>query len=271
MNGVLNEIIRKMRYKPRFQLSRFRFRNILSDSKAYSKYFLNFESISELIRMDKILIVDDEEDIREILGYNLKKEGFQVFLAENGQTGISLCKEEKPDLVILDVMMPGMDGIEVCEQIRNTPGLENVLICFLTARNEDYSQIAGLDAGADDYISKPIKPRVLVSRVHALLRRKEMAQAKPSGTADLVINREKYLVIKNGETLHLPKKEFELLALLASRPEVVFERDVILERVWGTDIVVGDRTIDVHVRKLREKIGDDYIQTVKGIGYKFKG
>jgi two-component system alkaline phosphatase synthesis response regulator PhoP len=221
--------------------------------------------------MDKILIVDDEEDIREILGYNLKKEGFKVFLAENGQTGISLCKEEKPDLVILDVMMPGMDGIEVCEQIRNTPGLENVLICFLTARNEDYSQIAGLDAGADDYISKPIKPRVLISRVHALLRRKEAVQAKPAGTPDLVINREKYLVIKNGETLHLPKKEFELLALLASRPEVVFERDVILERVWGTDIIVGDRTIDVHVRKLREKIGDDYIQTVKGIGYKFKG
>jgi two-component system, OmpR family, alkaline phosphatase synthesis response regulator PhoP len=148
--------------------------------------------------------------------------------------------------------------------------LENVLICFLTARNEDYSQIAGLDAGADDYISKPIKPRVLISRVHALLRRKESVQVKPTGTPDLVINREKYLVIKNGETLHLPKKEFELLSLLASRPEVVFERDVILERVWGTDIVVGDRTIDVHVRKLREKIGDDYIQTVKGIGYKFK-
>lgn len=220
--------------------------------------------------MDKILIVDDEDDIREILAYNLKKEGYAVLVASNGQEGIKICKEEKPDLIILDVMMPGMDGIEVCEQIRQMNGLENTLICFLTARNEDYSQIAGLDAGADDYISKPIKPRVLISRVHALLRRKENLQVKNTETKELVINREKYLVYKNGEALHLPKKEFELLALLASRPEIVFERDVILERVWGSDIVVGDRTIDVHIRKLREKIGDEHIQTVKGIGYKFK-
>lgn len=221
--------------------------------------------------MDKIVIIDDEDDIRDILGYNLRKEGFQVFDAPNGIKGIEICKQEKPDLIILDVMMPGMDGIEVCENIRKSPGLENTLICFLTARNEDYSQIAGLDAGADDYIAKPIKPRVLVSRVNALLRRKESAvQTNIPEEGNLIINRDKYLVIKNGDPIHLPKKEFELLALLASRPEVVFERDIILERVWGSDIVVGDRTIDVHIRKLREKIGDEYIQTVKGIGYKFK-
>jgi two-component system alkaline phosphatase synthesis response regulator PhoP len=220
--------------------------------------------------MHTIVIIDDEDDIRDILSYNLIKEGFRVFTAENGIKGIEVCKSESPDLIILDVMMPGMDGVEVCEAIRSTPGLENVLICFLTARNEDYSQIAGLDAGADDYISKPIKPRVLISRINALLRRKENVSAKSTPQADLVINREKYTVYKNGEPVHLPKKEFELLALLASRPEIVFERDTILEKVWGTDIIVGDRTIDVHIRKLREKIGDEYIQTVKGIGYKFK-
>jgi len=219
--------------------------------------------------MNKIAIIDDEEDIREILSYNLQKEGFQVFVAENGKQGIELCKNEKPDLILLDVMMPGMDGIEVCETIRNTSGLENVLICFLTARNEDYSQIAGLDAGADDYIAKPIKPRVLISRINALLRRKESAVVPAELEGVLTINREKYTVFKNGEPIHLPKKEFELLALLASRPEIVFERDVILEKVWGTDIIVGDRTIDVHIRKLREKIGDGYIRTVKGIGYKY--
>lgn len=220
--------------------------------------------------MDKIVIIDDEDDIREILSYNLIKEGFQVHAASNGIEGISICKSIKPDLVILDVMMPGMDGVEVCEALRKIPGLENILICFLTARNEDYSQIAGLDAGADDYISKPIKPRVLISRINALLRRKELTSMKNIDTKELVINREKYTVFKEGKAIHLPKKEFELLALLASRPEIVFERDVILEKVWGTDIVVGDRTIDVHIRKLREKIGDDHIQTVKGIGYKFK-
>lgn len=220
--------------------------------------------------MHTIVIIDDEDDIRDILSYNLVKEGFRVFTAENGTKGIQVCKAESPDLIILDVMMPGMDGVEVCEALRSTPGLEQVLICFLTARNEDYSQIAGLDAGADDYISKPIKPRVLISRINALLRRKESVVAKGAPQADLVINREKYTVYKNGEPVHLPKKEFELLALLASRPEIVFERDTILEKVWGTDIIVGDRTIDVHIRKLREKIGDEYIQTVKGIGYKFK-
>lgn len=221
--------------------------------------------------MKKIVVVDDEEDITEILSYNLKKEGFQVFTASNGSEGVNLCKNILPDLVLLDVMMPGMDGVEVCETLRNNPSTANTLICFLTARSEDYSQIAGLDAGADDYIAKPIKMRVLVSRVKALLRRQESAQPKEKPESDLVIDREKYTVYKNGDPVHLPKKEFELLALLASRPGIVFERDTILEKVWGTDIVVGDRTIDVHVRKLREKIGDNYIRTVKGIGYKFEG
>lgn len=222
--------------------------------------------------MDKIVIIDDEEDIRDILSYNLSKEGFHVTSAEDGIKGLDLCRTEQPDLVILDVMMPGMDGVEVCEQLRKMPGMEQVLICFLTARSEDYSQIAGLDAGADDYIAKPIKPRVLISRINALLRRKETNSGSPkpaTAVEELVIDRERYTVFLNGEAIHLPRKEFELLALLASRPNVVFERDVILEKVWGSDIVVGDRTIDVHIRKLREKIGDHHIKTVKGIGYKF--
>lgn len=220
--------------------------------------------------MNSILIIDDEEDIVEILRYNLEKEGFEVETALNGVDGIEKAKKKIPDLIILDVMMPQMDGIEVCETIRSTPGFESTLICFLTARAEDYSQIAGLDAGADDYISKPVKPRVLISRINAMLRRKALPETIEEPSEDLVINREKYLVYKNGQSIHLPKKEFELLALLASKPEIVFERDTILEKVWGTDIVVGDRTIDVHVRKLREKIGDRHIKTIKGIGYKFE-
>ena len=220
--------------------------------------------------MVSVLVIDDEEDIREILTYNLKKEGFNAYASENGEKGMELLKSVHPDLVLLDVMMPGMDGIEVCEAIRNLPGFERTLICFLTARSEDYSQIAGLDAGADDYVSKPIKPKVLISRVKAMLRRKGMVEPEEkSNDGRLVINRDKYIVEKNGEVLHLPRKEFELLALLASRPGHVFERDTILEKVWGTDIVVGDRTIDVHVRKLREKIGEGMIKTIKGIGYKF--
>ena len=166
-------------------------------------------------------------------------------------------------------MMPGMDGIEVCEMIRSTPEFEHIIICLLTARNEDYSQIAGLDSGADDYVSKPVKPKVLISRINALLRRKGKITAEQGPTGNLVINREKYVVELNGKVIQFPKKEFELLALLASRPHTVFERDVILETVWGTEIIVGDRTIDVHVRKLREKLGDNYITTVKGVGYKF--
>ncbi len=219
--------------------------------------------------MVTILVIDDEEDIRELLSYNLKKEGYDVFSAENGEKGLALMTANKPDLIILDVMMPGMDGIEVCEAIRRTDGFQKTLICFLTARNEDYSQIAGLDAGADDYVAKPVKPKVLISRINALLRRKGMINLSSDDVKDLVINREKYVVEKNGTVIHLPRKEFELLALLASKPDYVFERDTILDKVWGSDIVVGDRTIDVHVRKLREKIGEHYIKTVKGIGYKF--
>lgn len=221
--------------------------------------------------MESVLIIDDEADIRDILAYNLKKEGFVVHTASNGKLGIELARTVNPDIVILDVMMPEMDGIEVCDILRNDPTTKHIRICFLTARSEDYSQIAGLDAGADDYVSKPIKPRVLISRIKALLRRntnfeEESIESENDG---LHIDREKYLVVNKGKTVHLPRKEFELLALLASKPEKVFDRDFILETVWGSGVVVGDRTIDVHVRKLRGKIGDDYIKTVKGVGYKF--
>ncbi len=221
-----------------------------------------------LLKMNRILIIDDEQDILDILSYNLVKEGFEVQTATNGIQGIELAKKYIPDLIILDVMMPIMDGIEVCEILRKIPELENLRICFLTARGEDYSQIAGLDAGADDYVTKPIKPKVLISRIKALTRRDK--QAIEAINSDLIINRERYIVEKEGKKIHLPKKEFELLSLLASRPDIVFEREVILEKVWGTDIVVGDRTIDVHIRKLREKLGDHHFKTVKGIGYKFE-
>jgi two-component system alkaline phosphatase synthesis response regulator PhoP len=219
--------------------------------------------------MAKILIIDDEEDIRELLSYNLKKEGFIVESAENGEAGLAILSSFKPQLVLLDVMMPGMDGIEVCEAIRTKEGFQHTLVCFLTARNEDYSQIAGLEAGADDYVSKPIRPKVLISRIKALLRRKGNVDVPSENIGNLVINRDRYLVEKDGKEIHLPRKEFELLALLASKPNHVFERDFILDTVWGTDIVVGDRTIDVHIRKLREKIGNDSIKTVKGIGYRY--
>lgn len=216
----------------------------------------------------KILIIDDEDDIREILKYNLTKEGYQTFEATNGEEGLKKCLEIKPDLVLLDIMMPGMDGIEVCESIRKNPSLSHIFICFLTARGEDYSQIAGLDAGADDFVAKPVKPKVLISRINAILRRKSpKSEEKRSG---LVINRDRYHVELDGNIIQLPRKEFELLALLASKPGFVFERDVILNTVWGSEIVVGDRTIDVHVRKLREKIGSNYIVTIKGIGYKYE-
>ena len=189
----------------------------------------------------------------------------------NGIEGIEVATKVHPSLIVLDVMMPEMDGIEVCETIRANPTIGDTKICFLTARNEDYSQIAGLDAGADDYVAKPIKPKVLVSRIKAILRRSSISEGEKENTeTELIIDREKYTVTLKGEDIHLPKKEFELLALLASKPGKVFERDLILETVWGSEIVVGDRTIDVHVRKLREKIGDEYIKTVKGVGYKFK-
>jgi two-component system alkaline phosphatase synthesis response regulator PhoP len=220
----------------------------------------------------KILLVDDEPDILEFISYNLTKEDFEVFTSNNGRDAIKIAIKEKPDLIILDVMMPDLDGIETCRVIRETPDLKDVLIAFLTARNEDYSQIAGFDAGADDYINKPIKPRVLVSRVKALLRR----AGKTSASEDVLlvngfkIDRERYLILKENQEINLPKKEFELIALLASKPGKVFTREDILKSVWGDDVVVGDRTIDVHIRKLREKLGDNYIRTIKGVGYKFE-
>ena len=220
--------------------------------------------------MASILIVDDDEDIRELLKYNLERDNHTVRAVENGLKCLEAVASEKPDLILLDVMMPEMDGIEVCEQLKANEAYNSILICFLTARNEDYSQIAGLEAGGDDYVSKPIKPKVLISRINALLRRLELNKSKDIiDTCTVRINRENYTVEKNGDTFHLPRKEFELLALLISQPNFVFKRIVILEKVWGTDIVVGDRTIDVHIRKLREKIGAHYITTIKGIGYKF--
>lgn len=218
----------------------------------------------------KILIVDDEPDILEFMEYNLRKEGYQVLSAKNGSEAVDKAKKEVPQLILLDIMMPVMDGIEACRIIRTQPALNNSVIAFLTARNEEYSQIAGFDVGADDYISKPIKPRVLLSRIKALLRRFN-ADQKEQGIkiGNLEIDRERYMVYKSGESIVLPRKEFELLALLTSKPGKVFTREDILGRVWGTDIVVGDRTIDVHIRKIREKLGDDSIKTVKGIGYKF--
>lgn len=220
----------------------------------------------------KILLVDDEQDILDLIGFNLEREGFEVHMATNGRRGVEVAQQVQPDLILLDVMMPEMDGMEACREIREDPKLKNTLIAFLTARNEDYSQIAGFDAGADDYIAKPIKPRVLVSRVKALLRRNTAPetehQIKPS--SGIAIDKERYLVYKEGEELSLPKKEFELLALLTSQPGRVFTRDFILSSVWGNDVIVGDRTIDVHIRKLREKLGDEYFKTVKGVGYKFE-
>lgn len=219
----------------------------------------------------KILLVDDEPDILEFISYNLFKEGFEVFTCGNGRDAIQMAQQERPQIIILDVMMPDLDGIETCRVIRETPELKDVLVAFLTARNEDYSQIAGFDAGADDYINKPIKPRVLVSRVKALLRR----QGNPADETVVEVNgflidREKYLIKKDNMSINLPKKEFELISLLASRPGKVFTREEILKSVWGDDVVVGDRTIDVHIRKLREKLGDSYIRTIKGVGYKFE-
>ncbi|WP_295179588.1 response regulator transcription factor [uncultured Christiangramia sp.] len=219
----------------------------------------------------QILLVDDEPDILEIVGYNLSSEGYQVITADNGVKAVKLAQKHKPHLIILDVMMPEMDGIEACEQIRKLPDLEHAIITFLTARGEDYSQMAGFDAGADDYITKPIKPKVLVSKVKALLRRyrDEEAGSNIVKLSGITINRDEYKIEQNGEERSLPRKEFELLSLLASKPGKVFKREDILDKVWGNDIVVGGRTIDVHIRKLREKIGDDKIKTIKGVGYKF--
>ena len=218
-----------------------------------------------------ILLVDDEPDILEIVGYNLTQEGYVVVTAENGLRALDQAKKHKPQLIILDVMMPEMDGIEACEKLRAMPELSESVITFLTARGEDYSQLAGFEAGADDYITKPVKPKVLVSKVKALLRRFKEVQDAPQNLklGNLIINREEYKIIIDKKELLLPRKEFELLALLASKPGKVFKREEILDVVWGNEVIVGGRTIDVHIRKLREKIGDDRFKTVKGVGYKF--
>ncbi|MBT3546179.1 MAG: response regulator transcription factor [Flavobacterium sp.] len=219
----------------------------------------------------KILLVDDEPDILEIVGYNLKNEGYLVYTAKNGVEALKTAKKITPNLILLDIMMPEMDGIEACEKIRTIKSLENTLIAFLTARNEDYSQVAGFEAGGDDYITKPIKPKVLVSKVKSLLRRLKAENQADSTVivGDITINRDEYVVFKGDKKIFLPRKEFELFSLLTSKPGKVFKRETILDRVWGNEVVVGGRTIDVHVRKLREKIGDDYFKTVKGVGYKF--
>jgi len=219
----------------------------------------------------KILLVDDEPDILEIVGYNLSNQGYNVITGANGVEAVKLGKKHKPHLVILDVMMPEMDGIEACELLRKNPDLSDTIITFFTARGEDYSQVAGFDAGADDYITKPIKPKVLISKVKALLRRlKEKEESSEIiKVGNIIINREEYKIMKGKEEIVLPRKEFELLSLLASKPGKVFKREDILDSVWGNEVVVGGRTIDVHIRKLREKIGDDSFKTIKGVGYKF--
>ncbi len=218
-----------------------------------------------------ILLVDDEPDILEIVGYNLSEEGYQVVTAENGNKAIEIAKEKQPHLIILDVMMPEMDGIETCEKLRKIPELERSIITFLTARGEDYSQVAGFNAGADDYITKPIKPKVLTSKVKALLRRFSTPEhiSEIINIGNLQINKDEYKVIHENNELVLPRKEFELLSLLTSRPGKVFKREDILHKVWGNEVVVGGRTIDVHIRKLREKIGEKHFKTIKGVGYKY--
>lgn len=221
----------------------------------------------------RILLVDDEPDILEFVGYNLRKEEFQVFVASNGRDAIRIAEEVSPHLILLDVMMPEMDGMETCKEIRKHKTLSNTLVAFLTARGEDYSQIAGFDAGGDDYITKPIKPKLLLSRVKALLKRTNTVIGEQNtgelASTGLVIDKERYIITMNGVEVNLPKKEFELLELLCSRPKKVFTRNEIFASVWGNNIIVGDRTIDVYIRKLREKIGGDFIKTVKGVGYKF--
>jgi two-component system alkaline phosphatase synthesis response regulator PhoP len=223
----------------------------------------------------KILLVDDEPDILEFLGYNLRKEGYEVLTANNGIQALEIAKKEIPHLVILDVMMPEMDGIETCEQMNEVSDLDNTIKVFLTARSEDYSQIAGFNAGADDYISKPVKPKIFISKVKALLRRvksegNEIESSNIIKLADLIIDPERYLVIRNNEEILLPKKAFELLRLLCSKPGKVFSREEILSKIWGEDVIVGDRTIDVHIRKIRDKLKLDNINTIKGVGYKYK-
>ena len=219
----------------------------------------------------RILLVDDEHDILEFLGYNLRREGYEVFTANNGREAILAALQHKPHLILLDIMMPEMDGIETCIEMRSHPELGETVIAFLTARGEDYSQIAGFEAGGDDYITKPVKPRVLLTRIWALLKRAgKPSRADTMKKEELTIDRERYLVIVKGKEITVPRKEFELLTLLMEKPGKVFTREEIFHKVWGDNIIVGDRTIDVHIRKLREKIGDKFISTVKGVGYKFR-
>jgi len=218
-----------------------------------------------------ILVVDDDPDIRELIGFNLQQAGFKVETAANGVIGIEKSTKIVPDLILLDVMMPEMDGIEACKRIREHPLTKDCLIAFLSARGEDYSQMVGFDSGADDYMTKPVAPRVLIKRIEALMRRLPSEKSENVIVLnDLTIDRERFLVIKNGEELMLPKKEFELLYLLCSSPGKVFTRDIILSKVWGHKVIVGDRTIDVHIRKLRSKLGDEHFATIKGVGYKFE-
>lgn len=218
----------------------------------------------------KILLVDDEPDVIEFMSYNLKKEGYAVFSASNGKAAIELAKKINPDLIVLDVMMPEMDGMETCRTLRSIDQFKSTLIIFLTARDEEYSQISGFDSGADDYVTKPVKPRIFLSRLQALLRRSDSSKKQLNiKVGDIEIDPEKYLVYKGTSEIELPKKEFLLLQLLISKPGRVFNREEIMSRVWGNESIVGDRTIDVHIRKLREKLGDEIIKTIKGVGYKF--
>lgn len=217
---------------------------------------------------NKILLVDDDPDILEFLSYNIRQAGFEVETGENGIEALEKLKTFKPDLIILDVMMPEMDGIETCEEIRKIPDFDDTIIAFLTARGEDYSQIVGFDSGADDYITKPIKPKVLLSRIKALMRRKNFGSNTDVENANFFIDKERYLIIVDGNEIFLPRKEFDIVTLLASKPQKVFSREEIYEKIWGEHIFVGDRTIDVHIRKIRQKLGDEIIKTIKGVGYK---
>lgn len=242
----------------------------MTHPRSVSTYPLNVNIMDK----HKILIVDDEEDIVQMLEYNLKNEGYEVLSARDGEAAVKIARKEQPDLIILDIMMPKMDGVEACRRIREQPECKNSYIIFLTARAEEFSELAGFEAGGDDYIVKPIKPRVLLSRIKAIFRRGSELDGDDAVSlkiAELEIVKDEYLVYKNGESIALPKKEFELLYFLASRPGKVFSREVLLEKIWGKDVYVVPRTIDVHIRKLREKIGEDYIQTIKGVGYKFAG
>jgi two-component system, OmpR family, alkaline phosphatase synthesis response regulator PhoP len=219
----------------------------------------------------KVLVVDDEPDIVDLLTYNLKKEGYEVDSAEDGIKAVKIASKFIPDVVLLDIMMPNQDGVETCRQMREIPELKNTFIIFLTARSEEYSEVAAFDVGADDYITKPIKPRALMSRIAALFRRESKKEQEYSQIKikDLIIDRSSYTIDKSGKTINLPKKEFELLYFLAKNPNMVFSRDDLLQNIWGADVFVLARTVDVHIRKVREKIGEDYITTVKGVGYKF--